>query len=191
MPIVLTILIFIWRWRIAAILGKKIMNIFVSSKAKGRVDKKYKVLLIEMLINIITLLVITLILPYFLSLTTIMILLASYYMASISWGVFHSIPIVKCIIEKGLEHDEVLDCIVEKETGFWIYMFFGGTIKKAIIPTIIYMLIASIIYVVLFRILALPYFVENTTGMGILDVIVASVYLPIKEWIGYIVSVFL
>lgn len=190
MQIVLTIFITLWRWRGVAILAKEIMNIFVASEAQGKVEKKYKVLLIEMLINIVTLLVITLLLPYFLSSDMIMFLLASYYIASISWGIYHAVPIVKCLIEKGLKYDQVLDCILVKESGFWTYLFFGETIKKTIVATIIYMIISSILYVVLFRFLALPYFVENTTGMGILDVIVASVYLPIKEWVDIYIMYF-
>jgi len=116
--------------------------------------------------------------------------LVSYYVASILWGLFHAIPIIICAVQNLLNPSDTLDCIIEKESGFWTALVFGDRIRDAIIPTIVYMIVASSVYVILFRYLALPYFVEDATGMSIYDLIVAAVYIPITEWFSMIYNYF-
>jgi hypothetical protein len=126
---------------------------------------------------------IALLLPFFLEKNTIKILLALYYIASITRGLYSSMPAIICAIKNLFHPYDTLDCIIEKREGVFVSIFFGRTIIDAIIPFIFRMLIASIIYVVSFRYLAMPYFVQDATGMGMLDIIISSVYLPIKELI--------
>lgn len=180
------ILMTLWRWRGVAILAKQVSNEIVASKAKTEIEQEYRNLLIEMAINIFTLLLISLVFPYFLELSIVKLFLASYYIASVAWGMFHAIPFIKCLVQSNFILDKTFDCLIEKKTGYWTNLFYGNTIKKAIIPMIIYMVFASILYVVLFRFLALPYFVEEATDMGIFEIIFSSVYLPIAELIRYI-----
>jgi len=187
MPVfIIPILITLWRWKGVAMTAKKIANVFAFNIAEGKMKGKYKLLLIEMFINIVVLLFIAVILPYFLEKNTIIILLASYYVASILWVLFHSIPNIICAIQNSFNPNDTLSCIIERESGFWTSMFFEGSIREAIVPIIGYMIIASVTYVVLFRFLAMPYFVQDATGMGIIDVVIASIYLPVKELIAYI-----
>lgn len=189
MPIIailIPILMTLWRWRWVVILAKKVSNIYVASKAKSEIEGEYRKLLIEMAINIFTLLLISLVFPYFLEVSTVKLFLSSYYIASILWGLFHAVPFIKCLVQSSFIPDRTIDCLIESKTGFWKNLFYGKTIKESIRPMITYMIVASVLYVVLFRWLALPYFVEDATGMGMFEVIFSSVYLPIAELISYI-----
>ena len=165
---------------------KKTANFIIGSIAGSEIEEKYASMLFEMFLNIIVFLIIIFIGPLFLEVGTLKGLLVSYYIASIIWGFIHAIPIMICSIQNLLSPGDILGCLIERESGFFASFFFEGTIKEAIIPTILYMIVASVIYVVLFRYLALPYFVEDLTGMGILDLVISSVYLPIKEWFSMI-----
>lgn len=165
---------------------KKLSEKYAEKKAKEKIYDKYQEMLVEMFLNVVVLFLLTFVAPLFFEINTVKNLIVTYYIFTILRGLFSSIALIDCGLGNGLDFNGILDCMIKKEVGFFGHLFFGNTIKQAIFPTLISIIASLILYVVLFRFWALPYFVEDTTGMSLFELVFNSVWLPVSGFFSMI-----
>lgn len=166
-------------------IGKEVLDVLIPKKAKDEVRDIYQGMLAEIFLNVVALFLLSFVAPLFFEMNTVKNMIVTYYIFTILRTIYINLDTISCTKDNGFNIHGILECLIIKKRPI-IGRIWKSKIKEAILPTVINIIITSVLYVVLFRFWALPYFVEDTTGMSLFELVFNSVWLPISEFFSMI-----